>query len=220
MVSTSFWEDETNVSLEDAQAYYNFFADVFLTPIPVPGKERLEQLQAATELFFPFDDQQPESDECLPGIAQMNAFFKDAAADPEAYQELLARDRTYLFRGVDEQGLLPPYGSFWSGEDGTAHLSEVRACYAFTALTVAKDVGERDDYIGVEFAFLARLVSREGVMRLMGDGSAAESFRDTRREFLQRSVNSWFPAYCEQALSYAKTDYFKGLLQAVPALIR
>ena len=218
--SNSFWEDETGISLEDAGEYYSFFADVFLTPIPATGKERLKQLQEATEEFFPYQEQQPENDESLPGVALMNAFFKEAAADPEAFQEQLARDRACLFSGVDGQELLPPYASNWSGEDGAVRLSKVQAYYALVPeFSVAKDTGERDDYIGVEFAFLARLLSREGVMRLVGDGTSADSFRGTRKDFLLENVNPWFPAYCEQAVVHAKTDYFKGLLQAIPSLI-
>jgi len=149
----------------------------------------------------------------------MHAFLEKAAKDPEDYQKQLAVDRTYLCRGVDSSGLLPPYGGYWQDAVGTTQLSKVRSFYSQHGFSVSSDAGERDDYIGLEFAFLALLAGLEAESKQNGNTEAAQEERDIRREYLIKHVGSWFPAYCSEASKYAKTDYFKGLLLAIQSLL-
>jgi len=214
-----FWEDEVGISPEDAQVYYDFFADAFLTSIPVPGKDKVLALKAAALVLFPPQSRQPENENYLPGADLMHAFLVEAEKNPEDYQQKLAVDRTYLCRGVQKGALLAPYGGYWQDAQGTTQLAKVRAFYSQHGFSVSKETGERDDYLGLEFAFLALLANREATFRQAGDAQAAEKERSLRKEFIQAHVGSWFSEYCSKALEYAKTDYYKGLLLAIQNLL-
>lgn len=210
MTEIGFWEDSQEIGAATAAAYYDYFARVFLTPIPVPGDECLADLRKRTgELFDLGSD-----DEAVALVAGFLDFDGGEAGDR---QQELAVDRTYLFRGTDPSGLEPPYASFWAGQERSG-LAYAVGAYRAGGFSPTDANHEREDYAGCELAFLACLAADEAQAAAEGDDRLAATLREQRREFACDHLAVWLPRYCERAANFAKTGFFKGMLRIMTYL--
>ncbi|MFR9167203.1 MAG: molecular chaperone TorD family protein [Gordonibacter urolithinfaciens] len=75
---------------------------------------------------------------------------------------------------------------------------------------------ERDDYLGVELAFLDCLVRAEEAAYARGDGPAAAAYAQQRQSFEQEHL-PWVAAFCTAALPHARTAYGRAALEALAA---
>lgn len=206
-MESGFWEDEARLSAADACAYYDYFATLLLTPIEVPGTAYLADLRKRSAMLFDDADAQTRL---------LFAFLSQA--DAEDAQRALAVDRTKLFRGVDPEGLLPPYESFW-GSKGESGLAATLRAYRAAGFEPSQTNRERQDYLGVELAFLATLAQAEADAAAHGAPDAkASDLRAVRRTFLNDHIIPWLPTYCAAALPYARTPYFQTLLPLLSVL--
>lgn len=196
------------MKIEAAQAalYYDYFAKLFLETIPVPGQEYVKDLAARTRELF-------DTSSC----PVKDALHYLEGSDQDSIQETLAVDRTSLCRGVDPEGLLPPYESFWSHATSEG-LADVKQTYSEAHLMPSDNHRERPDYLGMELNYLAVLAQREHDERIHGDSEAADSDLQRRRVFLEKHLAIWLPHYCKAALPEARTPYFRAMLLLLPAL--
>ena len=191
------------VDVRDAARCYGFFARILLEPIPVPGDgfgrqtaEQAEQLASAL------------------GEGPVDALVRELHSDhPDDLQQALAVDRTALFRGVDPQGLLPPYEAFWTGKESS--LQSVMAAYRQAGMEPASSNGERSDYLGMELAFLEALAAAEAA----ADSEQSLLLRNMRGIFIDEHLSPWVPRYCETAAPQAKTGFFRSFLGLVPRIL-
>ena len=207
---SDFWEDERALPAEAAALYYDYFAQIFLRIIPVPGNDEIERIREDTYKLFDLEsaDERP----------RLLASFLASGDDDKIKQERLAIDRTYLCRGVDPEGLQPPYEMFWRTDRPTT-LTDIEKAYSQSGLQPSSSNRERPDYIGTEFAFLSNLAAREAM--LLHDGSIVQSAvcRKQREAFVAEHLAAWLPHYTAAALAYAKTDFFRGLLPIITDLL-
>ena len=217
MGSYSFWEDDRSIAPDVAATFYNYFAYLFLEPLPVPGGDSVGLIKQMSFDLFAAEQEDCPGFESLPGLKEALSFFDFADDQEEQVQKELAVDRTYLCRGVDPDGLTPPYASFWS-QSGAITLSQTMNIYRDTGFFPSEDSGERLDYLGMEFALLAMLAQGECEASASSDTERASFMRTKRIEFLTEHLQKWLPAYCKKAVPYAKTRFFKGILTLMPAL--
>lgn len=204
MAEKRSWEVEEGIEAAHAARYYDYFAQLLLQPIAVPGSAFIEDVRARTEALFDLADQSEAA-------SAIDGFFSNG--DAEDLQKELAVDRTRLFRGVDPEGLLPPYGSFWC--DDSDLLIRLPAEYQRAGMAASAHNHERADYLGVCFAFLALLAQRESQT---GDAQERQQLAQSRSDFLVTHVSPWIGRYCEAALDYAETGFFRGLLMLMAEL--
>ena len=125
-------------------------------------------------------------------------------------QRAVAADRTRLCRGVSQDGPLPPYEAYYREGvvEGDASASYRRAGVRFDG------TAERDDYLGVELAFLDYLARAEEAAYARGDGPAAAAYAQQRKSFEQEHL-PWVAAFCTAALPHARTAYGRAALEAL-----
>lgn len=68
------------------------------------------------------------------------------------------------------------------------------------------------DYLGVLLEFVSILSNRAAQEAELGNLAAVESLRVEILNFLENYISPWLNTFIDQALEYAKTDFFKGYL--------
>lgn len=200
-------EQETlEYEAEAVAALYGYVAAVFLEEVPVPGIDWAQRMLSPTRQLA----------SCLgtaPGASDLQSWCdqveRASANGLEALQREAAVDRTRLCRGVDGR-MLPPYESYWAGNASEGGAAGTSRAYAQANIHFAHEGAERDDFIGVELAFLAHLAREE---RTADD-------RERRRSFEREHLFTWLPAYCDAAGAVAETALFRGLLAFLGAYAR
>ena len=150
----------------------------------------------------------------IEGVSLMVEFLRNSSGkeDSELSDEL-GVDRTRLYRGITpSMGPPPPYESVWTrGPKSTSDiLLELATAYRQSSLAI--EPGERQDYIGVELAFQQQLVMQEIEFWQTGEEEKAQDSLKQQDAFLKEHLNFWIPAFIENALPEAKTDFYRGQL--------
>lgn len=223
--------------LVETATLYQYFAQLFLDPIAVPGSQYIVDLKERTASLFALHN----SD--LPGIAELSRWSDlvdraqtAAQSTPagqsceqeslELLQQQLAVDRTYLCRGTDLEGPLSPYEEYYrptsnnDQHDSASNLAvQASITHAYQAAKVhfAEAGKERDDYLGTEFAFAAHMAAQAVMAFKQGDFDAVERYSSTTTAFENDHLFKWVRLYCEKALPYANTKFFTGVLQLIRA---
>lgn len=152
-----------------------------------------------------------------PGCARMQAFLDEHASDStDELVRHLAVDWTLAFRGMNPaHGPRPPYAGAWLSDDGTGVdlMLAINTCYVEEGLGATGSHLNRFDYLGVELEFLAYLVEKAGSEQ--SDGTEISRAADFKRRY----IDSWFSQYCEQVEQRCKTEFWKGYLELVAAVL-
>lgn len=186
---------------------YDFFAQVFMEPVPVPGDAYAKKILAnISAVLGSADDEQHEGNRLLQSF--LNACL---LLDPQKVQEKIAIDRTFLCRGIDQKnGPLPPYEAFyhneWHGQNVSIDLIDF---YHQNGFALNEGIKERPDYIGIELAFMSELCHKE--LEASANPDAFLNIIQQEREFFTQHLAQWLPEYCRQISTWAKTDFFKGI---------
>lgn len=226
--------------MEDARKaadWYGYGAHVLLDPIEVPGTAYVVDLAKRTRMLLESTEAEEAGAAGATGatVAADTAGAADAAgrgglaawckrvedlvargvegADALAEeQRAVAADRTRLCRGISQDGPLPPYEAYYreGAVEGDVSASYRRAGVRFDG------TAERDDYLGVELAFLDCLVRAEEAAYARGDGPAAAAYAQQRQSFEQEHL-PWVAAFCTAALPHARTAYGRAALEALAA---
>ena len=194
----------TDDELRANEAVCRWLAHIFDEPIPIPGDEYVRNLADVVPALFDLSNAGSE------GIASLGKFLEEVkrSTDLAALQQKLAVDRTALFRGVSEEGVRPPYEDFYraAGEGGmTALVKLMREA----GIGPSEGNRERVDYLGNELALSAYLC------RQALDAEQGANINETQHlleELLEDHLRLWAPRYCEAALPFAQTSFFRGFL--------
>ena len=131
----------------------------------------------------------------------------------------LKRDWTKLFRGIaPNYGPKPPYEQLYTGNT-PALLGELASAYSAVRYKGQEVFKNRHDYIGIELDFLAHL---EGICAAALRENHQEMYKeyaDKADNFLDEHVKSWFPAFYDEAMKHAETDFYKGALGLTKILL-
>ena len=106
----------------------------------------------------------------------------------------------------------PPYEAYY--REGAVE-GDVSASYRRVGVRF-DGTAERDDYLGVELAFLDCLARAEEAAHARGDGPAAAAYAQQRQSFEQEHL-PWVAAFCTAALPHARTAYGRAALEALAA---
>lgn len=176
-----------------------------------PDREWLQFL--ADESVFdeiPFGAAQPEVARGLQLLQQWTRTHRGGLLNG-ALDDLRV-DYTRLFLGPGKV-LTPPWESVQFTEERLIFQEQtlqVRQWYQRFGLEVVKFRNEPDDHVGLELAFLAHL-ARQGLAALTQGHPAqlAETWQ-AQREFLHAHPMRWIPGWCQQVVTQARTDFYRG----------
>jgi TorA maturation chaperone TorD len=158
------------------------------------------------------------------GIREIMDFVKGSKDIPlQDLQKELSVEYTRLFRGIKRfYGPPPPYESVYSGEGvimGNTTVN-VQSKYSEVGLKVPNHLkGEMPDHIGFELDYLRYLCEEESKSFKDEKMGEATSLKEKQIKFLIEHVVKWVPSFTENALEYATSGFYKGILKLTKGYI-
>lgn len=147
------------------------------------------------------------------GVKEITALFTKRPLD-EKRLTAISKDWTYLFRGVDRQGILPPYESLYrTGKLQEKPAREVHRLFYKMGVRVPDEWHQPPDYIGVELDYMRLLCSKEA------EADSPFEMVEAERLFIDKHLGLWATTFCEKMLEQAQEDYFRGIARVTASLI-
>jgi len=196
---------------------FAFLASIFNTP---PGITLVQQLRAlSAQGFTSLFDQGNNEDPSLAGITEIEEYLEVSATVPEEQLVTeLAVDWTRLFRGTRTgYGPPPPYESLYidNNDNGVTILESLAYTYQEYNAEILQTYHDRVDYIGVEFDFLRFLYELEDESFESDPEEQLSKYSDVASKYFQDHPLKWVGRFCDEAIKYAQTGFFRGFLQMV-----
>lgn len=122
------------------------------------------------------------------------AALDGASGTPDTFES----ERIRLFVNAPGGIPLPPYGSWWM--EGTLQgesTEKVAEFYLDEGLQQAPSAGPAD-YLPAELEFLHFLLQHQLAAQVTGSESLERMGREREREFLERFLLPWLPAFCNE----------------------
>lgn len=130
----------------------------------------------------------------------------------------LSVDRTRILRETGQTDLKPPYeGLYKNVKNMGASVLHVKAFYRKAGLLPDESVHESPDYLCVELDFMKNLCLREQ-SQWASDGDAFETLLH-EESFLKEHLGSWVGEYCSEARKIVLTDFYRGFLAILDAVV-
>jgi TorA maturation chaperone TorD len=111
----------------------------------------------------------------------------------------------------------PPYESVY--REGWRVMGEttldVRRRYEEAGYVFTPSVNEPPDHLAAELAFMALLAEEEAEAWEAEDASAALSWLERERGFLDDHLSRWLPAFCDRLLTSTDAPFYRGLAGAL-----
>jgi TorA maturation chaperone TorD len=83
--------------------------------------------------------------------------------------------------------------------------------YQQEGLDVTGSFKEPEDHIAIELEFMAYLCRRAGDVVKDGDATSARACLQRQKEFLQKHLLVWVPAFCDDLLRLAQSDFYRSI---------
>lgn len=185
--------------LEQTIATYDLLASLFLT---LPDEELVRSVLAGE-----FEDETGSAG--LDEIARWGREQRDA--NPEDVLLDLARDRVVLMRGVNREGMQPPYESLYLGQKENTTIGSLNRFYGSCGYTLTDEVKDAPDQVGVEIAFAQLVLEQELAALADGNFEQATELEALYRSFLNQHLGRWASRYGTQMAKTATTGFYRGI---------
>lgn len=147
---------------------------------------------AAPALVGPLQEQ--SADLTLPDGATLDSLEADYLA---TFELNMPKRATSLYEG-----------SYAVGSDRSAILLEVKSFYQHFGLAIPDDLREPEDHLAAELEFMHFLAIKQALAER--DGEDATPYRHAQRDFLQRHLADWLPAY-GAAAQHIESAFYRTL---------
>lgn len=107
------------------------------------------------------------------------------------------------------------WGTLWG--DSTV---EVKNFIESTGLKVESELNLLPDHISVELEFMHLLANREVEAREEGDNETAAQCIKMEKEFLERHLTSWVPAFCDSVISSAQNSFYREMAELTKSFLQ
>lgn len=190
---------QSHEHLEQAIATYDLLSSLFLT---LPDEALVDSvLHSALE--------EGAGSEGLDEIARWSKTQRDR--DPEDVLLDLSRDRAVLMRGVNKEGVQPPYESLYIGQSENTTIGSLNRFYGECGYALGDEVKDAPDQLGVELAF-AKLILEQELEALEGEETQrAAELEALHQSFLAQHLGRWAGAYAAQMADAASTGFYRGV---------
>lgn len=198
---------QRNEQLQATIETYDLLASLFLT---LPDEALVESIVAGT-----FEEGSRSA-----GIAEI-ARFGRAQANRDLQDILIdiARDRVRLMRGVNQEGIEPPYESLYVKQQANASIGSLNRFYADFGYSVDEGVKDAPDQLGVELAFAKLVLESELEAVERGDDAQAAEYETLYNSFLSQHLGRWASAYAAQMAAAAETGFYRGIALLIEELL-
>lgn len=185
--------------LEQSIATYDLLASLFLT---LPDRTLVDSITAGA---FETGSGSKGLDE----IARWG--HEQRGKDPEGVLLDLSRDRVILMRGVNAEGIQPPYESLYIGQQENTTIGSLNRFYSECGYTMADDVKDAPDQLGVELAFAKLILEQELDALANGESEKAAELEALHHSFLSQHLGRWASSYAAAMAENASTGFYRGI---------
>lgn len=190
---------QSQEQLEQTIATYDLLASLFLT---LPDDDLVNSILTGS-----FEEGSGSSG--LDEIARWGREQRDV--DPKDVLLDLARDRVALMRGVNMEGIQPPYESLYLGQKENTTIGSLNRFYSECGYTLADDVKDAPDQLGVEIAFAKLILEQEHRAIVDGMPEKAAELEALHRSFTNQHLGRWACSYAAAMAEHAKTGFYRGV---------
>lgn len=162
----------------------------------------------------PFGADHDETKKGLDLLQQWSVGYPNGITD-ECFFEL-KQDYNALFIGTEVPMPVPAWESVYLNREHLVFQEEtrqVREFYKRFNIEPEKIYQEPDDHIALELLFLARLAQLALAALEQGDNEGADNLLQVQADFLSQHLLRWGLKWADGMITYAKTDYYRGLGQ-------
>lgn len=176
-----------------------------------PASELLKYPRAGSEEVF---------NQIQEGLNLVKPYGPEKGRNREETLTSLSRDWTRLFRGVDRNGMLPPYESLYRPERlRKKPAREINRLFSGMGIQVPEEWHQPSDYIGVELDFMRLLCEKEFRLRRDRERIALREAVEAERSFLEDHLALWIPIFCMRMLEEAREPYYLGIARLTSGLV-
>jgi TorA maturation chaperone TorD len=190
--------------------------------IHIPEKKTLElKWEAAAELLrFP----QEGGEEALRQIDKGLKLIKPYASRKNVIDEKIlidiSKDWTHLFRGVERDGILPPYESLYrTGKLQEKPARKIHRLFSQMGIRVPDEWHQPPDYIGVELDFMRLLCSGELEAYEKQEKKSIVEVVAAEKSFVEHHLGMWVSEFCKKMAEQAREDYYRGVARLTIGLV-
>ena len=189
-----------------------------------PDSDLIQGLRAADiSVFLESIPERDPSRDIKQGLSELSEFMGATAEMPASETALLlAEDWTRLFRGVRPgYGPSPPYEGLYRSDDhlGVDAIQAVNHWYLENDVGVDTEHPDRPDYLGLEMDFIRHLSELEARGWGIGNREEATEYLERGNLFFAEHIATWVPYFCEEAMGFAKTGFYRGLIKMIQGVI-
>ena len=204
--------------------FYSLLSSVY---IHIPEKKTLElKWEAAAELLrFPQEGGKEALQHIDKGLKLITSYGSrnglpgNTLLDEKALTNL-SKDWTRLFRGVERDGILPPYESLYrTGKLQEKPAREIHRLFSQMGIRVPDEWHQPQDYIGVELDFMRLLCSREFEVCEKQEKKFIVEVVAAEKSFIEHHLGAWASKFCEKMGEQAREDYYRGIAKLTIGLI-
>lgn len=178
---------------------YDLLASLFLT---LPDEDLVKSIVAGA-----FEEGSGSA-----GLDEIARYGREQASrDPQDVLLDLARDRVRLMRGVNQEGIEPPYESLYVKQQANASIGSLNRFYADFGYRVDENVKDAPDQLGVELAFAKLVLESELEAMERGDDAKAAEYEALHGSFLSQHLGRWASAYAARMAAAAETGFYRGI---------
>ena len=167
---------------------------------------------------FPFGDHRPALREAL-SIVGSELARPDAASDTACAR--LQEDYTRLFVAPPPLPA-PPWESLYRDRERlhfSEHTLEVRTAYQRHGLAAGLLGREPDDHLGFELDFMHRLATLAAELASPDREADQRTVLEDQRAFLDEHLLTWVPAWAEDVMAAAATNFYRGAASLTAAYL-
>jgi anaerobic sulfite reductase subunit A len=142
-------------------------------------------------------------------------------AYPELVIETWQMDYRRLFGGVPLPHIVPRESAYRGGDGGRlcdAPTYAIRQAYVEAGFVPNGLPALPDDHIATEFAFVAYLY-QQAADAMRRDSKDVERWLTRKQLFVQRHLKQWAFTFCDEVITYAQTNFWKGIALLTKGLV-
>lgn len=130
---------------------------------------------------------------------------------------------TQIFDVGAPQPPCPPYeGIHRPGMERTVVLLQISELYKHFGLAMSEEEGKRElpDHLSAELQFMNFLTFKEAQAREEGTAELLHGYRLAQRDFLERRLHQWLPAFTTKLAQVAANPFYAGVAGLTLDLVR
>lgn len=198
------------------ESMYRLLSSIYIEEIDKEGLEKLLNLRLP-KIKTPVENWQMDFNsgyEMVEGY--LEGFRKKSEEDRQTMLEDLAADyaRVFLAAGDATGKAALPYESVYVGSDsplGGSTQMQLKALYSAKGLEMREDMFKIvEDHIGLEFNFMAELLSAQAEAIKDEDADATATLLKEQIDFFRNHLMKWTGMFTNDVYKYADRDFYKG----------